>query len=394
MKSMPRALSLLLAFGLVLSGAGLLALGATPSPAEAAVRQSGRTVLLPQIVHNGNKAAASRAARLTGSVHFRPARAGRPVVIQRRVGRGPWRKVTVARQNRNGVVGFNAPAFAKNRPYVYRGVAQRFKGLRPVAATPMSAAAWKVRFFDEFGGTALNSKKWSDRVSNAGSRTCSLVGDRRASQVSGGTLRLSVKRDPQRLGQTCRVVYQDKPYKVGRYLNGQVSTMGKFSQTRGVFAARVKFPRNRGQHGSFWLQPDQKRYIAGNPRQSGAEIDIVEFFGQGYPQGGLASFLYNYGINGGNTKIGGLSKKATRMLPRGETWWNSFHVFSLEWTPSTYIFRVDGREHWRTKRGVSAVNEYLILSMLSSDWELAEAKKLGITPGGTMHVDWAKVWSK
>jgi len=156
----------------------------------------------------------------------------------------------------------------------------------------------------------------------------------------------------------------------------------------------MKFPRTRGQHGAFWMQPLNRRYLEGRPGQSGAEVDIAEFFGQGYPQGGFASFLYNYGIDGGSKKIGGMSPRATRMLPRGDAWWKSYHVFSLEWTERAYIFRVDGREHWRTRRGVSRVDEYLILSLLSSDWELRQAKKLGTQPKGTMHVDWTRVWQK
>ena len=67
---------------------------------------------------------------------------------------------------------------------------------------------------------------------------------------------------------------------------------------------------------------------------AGAEIDIAEFFGKGYQQGGLASFLYNYAITDSATasKIGGLAPSATRMLPPRDAWWKRFHVFSLEWT--------------------------------------------------------------
>ena len=114
-------------------------------------------------------------------------------------------------------------------------------------------------------------------------------------------------------------------------------------------------------------------------------------------EGGLASFLYNYGVldrSGDPVKIGGMAPSATRMLPQGDAWWKRYHVFSVEWTPNSYTFMVDGRPHFRTKRGVSGVDEYLILSMLTSDWELLQAKKLGISPGGAMQVDWTRVWQR
>ena len=87
----------------------------------------------------------------------------------------------------------------------------------------------------------------------------------------------------------------------------------------------------------------------------------------------------------------------TRHLPdpdrylatRSDTWWNSFHVFSVEWTPKRYIFRIDGHEVWRTREGVSDVHEFLILSMLSSDFELPE---VGDDPTArTAEVDWVAV---
>jgi beta-glucanase (GH16 family) len=253
---------------------------------------------------------------------------------------------------------------------------------------------WAEASTSEFGGRKLG-RHWADRRTTSTSRKCSKVGDRRASQVRRGTLRLRVMVNPDRRGDSCRIRQGPDKGSYRHYLNGQVSTQHvPHAFTFGTFAARVKFPRTRGKHGAFWLQTMNRRYLKGRPGKSGAEIDIAEFFGQGYPEGGFASFLYNYGIKAGTKKIGGLAPSATRMLPRGDAWWKSYHVVSLEWTKRAYIFRVDGRQHWRTRRGVSRIDEYLILSLLSSDWELRQAKKLGINPEGTMHVDWARVWQK
>ncbi len=368
---------------------------AAPAPAPApAVTQSGVTKLTAPMVQPGRRPAPSSKARLAGSVKFTPARKGRRVVIQRRVADGPWKRVAKKRQDDSGSVSFTGPANAPHQPYIYRGVARRWKGLPKHAASPQSAAVWAEAFREEFAGRKLGPQ-WANRESKATSRKCSKVGDRRASNVRRGTLRLKVMVNPSRRGDTCRIRRGPDKGRYKYYLNGQVSTQHvPHGFTFGTFAARMKFPRTRGKHGAFWMQPLSGQYLEGRPGKSGAEIDIAEFFGQGYPEGGLASFLYNYGIDAGTKKIGGLAPSATRMLPRGDAWWKRYHVFSLEWNKRAYIFRVDGRQHWRTGRGISRIDEYLILSLLSSDWELRQAKKLGVKPSGTMHVDWVRAWQK
>lgn len=374
----------------------------TSSPdaqASAGVPQSGSTTLTPQIVQPGSRPTSADRAKTRGTISFTPVKKGRPVVLQRQLaGSTSWTNVTTLRQNGKGVVSFTGPAKSGTSWFSYRGVAKRYSGLPTVTSSSQSAAVWSRTFDDEFVGTVL-SPKWHDRVSNASSRRCSSVGDPRARSVGGGTLSLMVKRDPAKIGQTCQTTVYGSSYRLNYYLNGQVSTdtlVAPFKQTYGTFAARIKFPKQRGKHGSLWMQPMQRLYGA-SPDQAGAEIDIVEFFGKGYVDGGLASFLYNYGIldgSGNPKKIGGIWPKATRMLPAGDAWWKNYHVFSLEWTPSRYIFRVDGREHFRTSTGVSGVDEYLILSLLSSDWELRDAQRLGLDPRGTMKVDWVRAWSQ
>ncbi|MGI8901902.1 MAG: hypothetical protein ACR2HA_13445, partial [Nocardioides sp.] len=75
-----------------------------------------------------------------------------------------------------------------------------------------------------------------------------------------------------------------------------------------------------------------------------------------------------------------------------DDWWKSYHVFSVEWTPRSYIFRVDGREHWRTRAGVSGVDEFLILSLLTSDYEIPRLDRSRLP--SKMNVDWVRVWQK
>ena len=174
------------------------------------------------------------------------------------------------------------------------------------------------------------------------------------------------------------------------YLNGRIDTEGSFDFTYGVAAARVKFQQGRGQHGAFWLQRTAVPLVPGDPARSGAEVDVAEFFGDGAAQGGMGDLRLLHRRPGGEGQ--GRRPPAGRDRPaaRGETWWTHFHVFSVEWSPEGYVYRVDGREIFRTSEGVSGVDEFLVLSLSTKDWELARLDQ-SLLPS-TMEVDWVRVW--
>ena len=160
----------------------------------------------------------------------------------------------------------------------------------------------------------------------------------RAVHVSSGALQLQVRRHP-----TGRILLQ-RPRRHA----------GNFSYKYGYAAARIKFEKGRGQHGGFWMQPQLRPRDYGSPAQTGAEIDVVEFFGKGYPEGGLAHFLYSYPRKGMTTSTARSSRRAaTALAGKSDSWWSRYHVFSVQWTSSGYVFRIDGTDTWRSSKAVS-----------------------------------------
>lgn len=340
------------------------------------VRQSSSLDVLPQVAQRGTGTASSTSAKNTVVARFAPARRGRPVLFHTRTADGRW--VPAGRTTRQSADG-TAYFFGAAGTRVFRATtAARFGA--PAATSRATTNAWAATFTDEFSGTALDPDKWSLRTGKAPSRTRS-TNDSRSVSVAGGTLRLQVRLDPAAPNTT--------PANT-RYLNGQVSTSGKYEFTYGVASARVRFSPARGQHGSFWLQSPHYGRYPGNPGSSGTEIDVAEFFGRGYPQGGLATYIYYLDRNRQNVKIGRVWARAAALAPRGDTWWNSYHVFSVKWGPRGYTFYVDGRVLNGTNRAISRTNQFLILSLLTSDWELRDLQRRSLPT--TMTVDWAKVW--
>ena len=211
-------------------------------------------------------------------------------------------------------------------------------------------------------------------------RLCS-KGDPSAVKVSGGKVRISVLKDRKRNGK-CKARERGKV--VGKYayrLNGHIGTENQFSFKYGTIAARIKFQKSRGQHGSFWMQPAEA---------GGNEMDIIEYFGDKHPQGGLTSFIHWY-KGKKSIKTGSWIKKSDKFLKnKRDSWSKNFHVFSVEWKPDLLIFRIDGKESWRTRTAVSQAAQYPILSLLASDYELSEMKDKQLPQH--MYVDWIRVW--
>ena len=243
----------------------------------------------------------------------------------------------------------------------------------------------EVSFSDDFDTDSVHGDdpQWYTRDQGyIGVRQCSKAADE-AAEVLDGVLRLSVLEDPA--GGTCTIsggasAGETHPYR----LNGHVGTEQTYTFTHGFAAARVKFQPGRGQHGSFWLQTPGGP-SGENIRDAGTEIDVVEYFGDDHPQGGLTSFTYWFDPTGLKHTQGGWIENPDQY---GDDWAEQFHVFSVEWTPEEYVFRIDGQVTHRLTGPTSAQPQFLILSLLSSDYELKHATGLP----QSMDVDWVQAW--
>ena len=372
------------------TSAGVASLGQT---SEAAPQQATITVL-PGIVQPGKRIANADKALSAVVAAFSPAKKGRAVALQKKVG-SKWVKVATGVQDRTGKVEFAAPSGSTTSPITYRAVAAKSSGLGSVASRAVATSQWgPATFTDQFAGTAL-SANWVHRMQfyqPDSMRNCS-KGDPSAVSVASGTLRLSVIRDPSMAPGSCTAYKKDGSV-IGNFdyrLNGHVSTDGHQYLKYGVVAARIKFQKRQGQHASLWMQPQNPTYIP-NAFEGGAEIDIIEYFGDGVPNGGLTSFIYNPHPTGVPAEDRRLDQEAERFLSAKKDGWSKHdHVFSVEWSPSAYVFRIDGRESARITTGISGVPQFPILSLLSSDYELQKLKGDDKLPQ-TMSVDRVRYW--
>jgi beta-glucanase (GH16 family) len=356
---------------------------------SATAKKAGQKIsleVLPQIVQPGKRTASANSAKAAVTATIKPVKEGRPVVLEQLNG-SSWKKVGKAKQTKSGRAYFKALVSKGGQALTYRATAQSFKGLKSVKSSSVDTARWLTpTFTDEFSGSTLNPV-WGMRGQEyepLSKRLCS-KGDPSAVAVTGGALRLSVIRDRSR-SDKCKAVSRKETKNISYRLNGHVGTDETFSFRYGVASARIKMQSLQGQHASFWLQPVGDNH----PGSLGHEIDVIEYFGDKHPQGGLTSFIHWY--KGQRLiKTGSWIKDSTSYLQnKRDGWSKNYHVFSVQWTPNVIIFYIDGKETWRTSARVSKAQQYLILSLLASDYEALEMPDSKLPQH--MYVDWVRVW--
>jgi uncharacterized protein (TIGR03437 family) len=102
----------------------------------------------------------------------------------------------------------------------------------------------------------------------------------------------------------------------------------------GLIEARIKLPYGKGIWPAFWMLGEDINTV---PWPGCGEVDIMENFG---------TFANDFNINNGTphgpgfTNVQSLSKAYT--LPFGETVYDDYHVYSLQWSPNSVVWMVDG----------------------------------------------------
>jgi beta-glucanase (GH16 family) len=260
------------------------------------------------------------------------------------------------------------------------GTAPQTRGQKqPAKRSPYVPDGYGLVWSDEFNGKALDTRKWQYR--QLGKRESALITKESVSLDGKGFLRLTTFK------------------RGGTIHTGMIGTQGLFQQKYGYFEARIKFARLQGQHGSFWLQSPTYGKFLDDPGRSGAEIDIIEYFGAGRKDRGAAVNVYWNPYKPKPVRAGpktldldAILGKAAKSDEAARELSDDFHVYALLWTSKEYVFTIDGNEVYRTGEGLSHQPQYLVLSLLCSDWERKRLDDSKLPEA--MVVDYVRVYAK
>ena len=230
--------------------------------------------------------------------------------------------------------------------------------------------------FNDPAGTPPDADKWAPR--HLGPRRDAINVEEAARHDGHGHLLITTTRHEPPASQPA-ATQPAKP----EYHTGMISTADEFEPTFGYFECRYQVQTQPGHWSAFWLQSPTMGRPVGEPAKAGVEIDVIEYLATPKYRDKALHTIHWDGYGEDHT-----SRHVNTPLPGlGE----GFHTFGLEWTPTEYVFYVDGQETGRMNEAVSKRSEYMLLSMEVGKWadDIAAAEL-----PDSMVIDYVRVWQR
>ncbi|MEN8202255.1 MAG: glycoside hydrolase family 16 protein [Bacteroidota bacterium] len=225
--------------------------------------------------------------------------------------------------------------------------------------TPESLG-YELFWEDQFDGNMLDSAKWA--VRGTGPRRIGYITPE-AVVVKDGNLELST------------FIRNDTIF------TGAVGTQDLLMTKYGYYECRAELNKSVGPWSAFWIQSTKIR-DGEDPGEYGAEIDIMEYIREFGDDTVTHRVHWAYGPN---------LQSLERLNSRREGLGVGYHTFALEWTPEQYTWFVDGYKYHGVTRGISHIEEYMILSMEIPN--ALEKLKDAVLPD-LFKIDYVKVYKK
>ena len=193
---------------------------------------------------------------------------------------------------------------------------------------PPQQPAARTIFADEFSGSELNRAHWNVIVTG---RT---VNNEQQAYVDSPEV-LSIADGALVIRPRFRQGFKTPEGRSFDFISGRIDTRSKVSFTYGTAAARMKLPAGAGLWPAFWALGDGRWPDTG-------EIDIMENVGDA---AWTSVALHGPGYSG-NTP---LVKRWPFAAGEDATGW---HVYAVDWTPDSLVFKRDDREVYRVTRAM------------------------------------------
>jgi len=252
----------------------------------------------------------------------------------------------------------------------------------------VSNANWDQIWNDEFNGDELDPSKWNKLSWRPGWVNNELQAyTNRDTNIflENGFLILQGLIEPGYSGTD----YTGSNY-TADYTSGRINTDNKFSRTYGRFDIRAKLPKGKGSWPAIWMLGESISSI-GWP--ACGEIDIMEHVGfdKGMIHGSVHTEDYNHMYN--------TQKSGSKFL---DTATDSFHVYSLEWSPYYLRYLIDGESFFFVYNDSNGDNgkwpfnnpHYIILNLaIGGDWGGVEGVSVSAFPM-RMLIDYVRVYKQ
>ncbi|MDD5139573.1 MAG: glycoside hydrolase family 16 protein [Verrucomicrobiales bacterium] len=221
------------------------------------------------------------------------------------------------------------------RPNVHRWFCVGLLFLGTAGCTSHSTSQWQLVWQDEFNGNQVDPARWEFEVNaNGGGNNELQYYVTNNARVQDGLLFIEARKENYTGPEVSR-----------EFTSSRIRTKDHGDWKYGRFEIRAKLPTGQGYWPAIWMLPTDNVY--GGWPHSG-EIDIMEVVG--HKPNNLHGTLHYADLKGNHTYRG------TNTALAAGTFADTFHVFSLEWDPSTIRWYLDNQLYQTQTNWTSGTN--------------------------------------
>jgi len=209
-----------------------------------------------------------------------------------------------------------------------RWVALVFGGLTFSCLMISNNAQSQTIFFDDFSGPKLDRNKWNVEITGTTNNheQQAYVDSSSTIYIDNGILVIQPRYVPG---------FKTPEGKTFDFISGRINTKKKLEFTYGEFSAKIRLTEGAGLWPAWWL--------LGNGRWPDAgEIDIMEYIGE---SDWASSAVHGPGYSGETPFV-------NRLYFPGNNDVTHWHVYAVDWTPDSLIFKYDGIPMFRVTRSM------------------------------------------
>jgi beta-glucanase (GH16 family) len=200
---------------------------------------------------------------------------------------------------------------------------------------PLPKRVSRVIFFDDFNGKVLNRQKWNAEVTGM-----HVNNELQAYVDSAATIFIAHGKDAGGAPNGVLVLqpkmvkgFKTKDGQIFDFISGRINTRNKFDFTYGTAEARIKLTDGTGLWPAWWILGK------GNWPETG-EIDIMEYIGE---KDWASAAVHGPGYSGETPFV-----NRQYFTPANDA--TQWHVYGVDWTPTTLNFKYDGKLMFRVNR--------------------------------------------